>query len=962
MSIQILFNGPTYDLTGEYNGILSTDQGVIYLLELSAGSFKLGEIIADSGVSADEAVRSSYSSHKRTGTSNYIIRAVFIFNLSDSVTNGYDNQIRRHIVQSYKNDLCSFDANVGKRQVDGTNGEALIGFDPDVHMEELANQIKEYFGINQKNDIRVDFAPRYGQQESIDSCVGILSNHSTGLLAAYTGIGKTLMSVATALRVVKSGVVLVTTPMTDTIESFISDINSETMFLGVDREITYRAVDSDNFDPSMVSNSQYDVLFLVLSVQDLFYNEGEKLEGKYECLTEGVVKLWIQDERHHYYDGQKTSQLIENIDPEKTLQLTATPYGITDDLSDDQIHYRGILWGLKNQENTGIPDINIEVLSAHFESLSSEYQDLYSVEEGFHPDKFFHPDQGLSAQCKKLFIDLYGHGGKNGKKRTPLSISGDSGLCDMSKQVGLVVLPSGDNETGAKDYINQLASMLNECGIGDRKYISSYELQRIAEKSDNSINDAVEDILREYAGVTILTCRKFLTGTNIIKLGHIALLSKIGSPKLFEQLLGRTVRVCEGKTDVKMYCMVPKNDLIDCIREVAVRTSTLGGGQVKELLDCLSLSQYNGLSFEAVSTEEVLSKMHRSLRGSSLRTTIKSALSPDVLEIWRDTGVTTDKAFKSTKNKTSVSEDNGSKVADILKAKNAQKTKKEIDEEEMIINCISMIIDEFSMLSYIHQSNDLDVILEAEQLNILFPKYIEQARVSIKQNKNLYNTLSTMLGCVSNLDILTDHDKIFVNTDIKKKGLHIVFLTLPLSRTLVESVRIEYNKGARKFLVVNALSGILPLLLRQEFPDAEIHCLEYEKCNNIFSNHLISLGFPVHYLKDTLMHFDLTIGNPPYGNRGALAVKFVNKGLELSGRVDMVLPLSFTKPSIQNSIDPYARLVLSEELPLNTFPMVSGQCVKYGSRPTLRGNLFSSLLLTKTLSLSSGKTGTLLTL
>lgn len=68
------------------------------------------------------------------------------------------------------------------------------------------------------------------------------------------------------------------------------------------------------------------------------------------------------------------------------------------------------------------------------------------------------------------------------------------------------------------------------------------------------------------------------------------------------------------------------------------------------------------------------------------------------------------------------------------------------------------------------------------------------------------------------------------------------------------------------------------------------------------------------------MNFDLTIGNPPYGNRASLAIKFVNKGLELSGRVDMVLPLSFNKPSIQNSIDPYSGCVLSEELPADTFP------------------------------------------
>jgi len=71
-------------------------------------------------------------------------------------------------------------------------------------------------------------------------------------------------------------------------------------------------------------------------------------------------------------------------------------------------------------------------------------------------------------------------------------------------------------------------------------------------------------------------------------------------------------------------------------------------------------------------------------------------------------------------------------------------------------------------------------------------------------------------------------------------------------------------------------------------------------------------------LKD--MKFDVVIGNPPYGNRASLAIKFVNKGLELSGVVDMVLPISFTKDSIKNQVDLYAECVYEEILPDDTFP------------------------------------------
>ena len=46
----------------------------------------------------------------------------------------------------------------------------------------------------------------------------------------------------------------------------------------------------------------------------------------------------------------------------------------------------------------------------------------------------------------------------------------------------------------------------------------------------------------------------------------------------------------------------------------------------------------------------------------------------------------------------------------------------------------------------------------------------------------------------------------------------------------------------------------------------------------------------------------ITIGNPPYGRAGNLAVKFVNRCAEYSDYVCMILPRSFKKDSIQNRI------------------------------------------------------------
>ena len=51
------------------------------------------------------------------------------------------------------------------------------------------------------------------------------------------------------------------------------------------------------------------------------------------------------------------------------------------------------------------------------------------------------------------------------------------------------------------------------------------------------------------------------------------------------------------------------------------------------------------------------------------------------------------------------------------------------------------------------------------------------------------------------------------------------------------------------------------------------------------------------------MRFSVVIGNPPYGNAGKLAVRFLNKSMELSDCVHMVLPRSIRKPSALNRIN-----------------------------------------------------------
>ena len=63
----------------------------------------------------------------------------------------------------------------------------------------------------------------------------------------------------------------------------------------------------------------------------------------------------------------------------------------------------------------------------------------------------------------------------------------------------------------------------------------------------------------------------------------------------------------------------------------------------------------------------------------------------------------------------------------------------------------------------------------------------------------------------------------------------------------------------------------------------------------------------------------ITLGNPPFGKRGELALKFLNKSLEHSAIVAFILPNTFQRYLVQKKVHLQARLVYNEQLPANAF-------------------------------------------
>lgn len=63
----------------------------------------------------------------------------------------------------------------------------------------------------------------------------------------------------------------------------------------------------------------------------------------------------------------------------------------------------------------------------------------------------------------------------------------------------------------------------------------------------------------------------------------------------------------------------------------------------------------------------------------------------------------------------------------------------------------------------------------------------------------------------------------------------------------------------------------------------------------------------------------ITIGNPPFGYRGNLALKFLNKALSESQIVAMIFPNTFKRYSIQKKINENAKLIFQKDIPENSF-------------------------------------------
>lgn len=716
-------------------GVLGVNHVLIYV---ERSSRKLGQVSKDTaeGLTPQEAFVGRYQGSTSQAASDIEAVDLFVIPKTHGENFKYDDEIRKLIHHLHKQGKCAFDALHIGYQKPGLNSEAMLNYDPVKDLNILLNIIKQYCGLGEYYDTRNMLTWRWKQEEDIDLILDRLDNHKLCLFAAYTSRGKTKIAIEVAHQLLPGGgIVLVTTPISDTKMSFWENL---TFFhFGNNRALRTTYMDSQAF--AKITAQELDaraengeLIFVVLTVQDLRYGEAldasvdaavVALREKYASLS-GIVDLWIRDERHSQYNGFVTSKRLGQMKATWELDLTATPYNCYDKYDWKHVVSRTLLWGLEHKAHTRLPTIRIDAIGLAGVTLIPELQSIYTEQEGYDPRKLFLRDNKnfvMEQEIVKLAEGFYVN--SRSKQKNPISIVNDTELSKSAKTCGMWVLPQGSEGDSASDYLPAMADLLNGRIKGKGIwFVDSYRVESDC-PANTTIGEYVQQLMHTHGRVVILTCGKFLTGTDIPCLGHVVLFDRMESVANFEQLLGRMIREYPDKQEVKLYVMAPGASVGVTLGRMARMNAELGNGTEYGVLDCIPLSEYDGTRFNTLSVEEILG-----LTQAWFRTQVRDKLPMNSLlhkianldlANWEelDTG-----RFKQALPKIKLSEDIAAKVrqklAKVRDPKQAVKT--EINQIEVVAQILQAVVFEAHWVAYTINCNDWRVIMQHDALVQMF--------------------------------------------------------------------------------------------------------------------------------------------------------------------------------------------------------------------------------------------------
>jgi superfamily II DNA or RNA helicase len=606
------------------------------------------------------------------------------------------------------------------------NKENFVMYDHNnfYHFETLKLTAKELLNIAVDAVDVKKFFERIYQDGDVDLTIKKLKTHYRALLNAYTSYGKTMIATAVMIKILESqggGLGIVTTPRTDTLGDF--ETNPFKFDFGTKSiPIVIRQSEIKSWPIAKIQKhiDQGYVVLLLLSVQGVRHkNNSESWSfseiNKYKKYF-NLCDIWVRDEKWTEYGGAKTAKLMKELEGSMMiLDLAATSSKIKDDYDSDAIIDRSLFWAMKNRKMTQLPQLMIEGIYYSGLKVIPEIADVYTDEENFNPRKLFVGNSTFTDFAHLSILETlpeYFYRENALAKKMGISIIDDQDLPAISKKVGLWILPEGSKDWPAEIYMPRLSQMWNRSADQKEFYVSAYELEQIA-KDYETTNDCIKDLLNKYERIVILTHRKYTVGTSIDHIGHIVLFDNIGSDDLFEQLIGRILRlVLENglniKNLVKVKAIVPNLQLKSTLAKMVVEHSdkTESNAEAKEYFDLLGFRAYEvsgkSIKIQGEDVVDEIAKQRLAIAGSGLKPTeVQNYLSDDnIVKAWQNANLPKIKINSS--GSLTITDDNNSKINKSKKSK-AEKTQNNFSEEQ-IRKLMNEVYSVIKIASYCEES------------------------------------------------------------------------------------------------------------------------------------------------------------------------------------------------------------------------------------------------------------------
>ena len=921
---------------------LTNNHGIIYDIFLGSRR-KVGEISAGVGKTPEQAIEDRYGSGSNRDEA-IIVHRLHIFD-KDTVRKsfavnkrGFDktlhdrinfynaaNKIKVPFFVDTLADGVSYDGN--------TNNEALIGFDKK-HQKKLDMLVAEFLDPNKTKNhaqsLKEEIVPRGYQANTLTKAIRVLLDEHICLFHCFPGWGKSTIGLYAIVDLAhqtkninknKACNIAVYSPIIDTLEGFVESAIANNYFntkINVYTTDDILTLEKEGVNLKKRFNSaKGGINLFVLSVQGVRFADPENSEinktftartvrKRYAFLNEIDLFAQIRDERHKEYGGEITSEVFENIKSEYCLDLTATPYGLlqNQEYTEEQIVCDSMLHALREKKRgnkfyADFPEISIKAIGpAQMVRENKEFCGLYTDEEDWDPRKFL-DHNGKNFKLEAAIIDFLdktiGRQGLLPKSKNPMTIINDD-ISPLSKKTIMLVVPEDTGGRGVKDNVPALVELVNNSPQVASRYhaVSSYELTK-----NRKIKPKVAiEKLREKHGkdILVITHRKMTTGSDVPPMGAIIMLDKMANPGEFEQLLGRIFRSYDGKESTRIYVFCPGMNISHVVCSMAKDAAKYDDDPEKaetEIFDCLPITLVDDLQTSIVSYDEayrgVLEETKRLMSGDYYTQSFfdKFPLVHDAIK-----GLEFIPLKKGPKG-TAISPKNKSKISS-RKPKTKAEEKKEKKERKLWKETLTVMLNEVPMIGYSSGSVTVEDIFETELANALFG--LENCQVMLHAlayggdfSRAINISYTEMIDTINDLDDEEVFNKIYRNEQYKTdQGL--VYTPMALARELLShrNIRRLYEKclqNGKEFAIIvpNALSGAIPLVARELYPEAKITCVEYFP---YYIDYLRSYGFKVIDLEENVENFvmnrkfDVVIGNPPY-LKGKW-ITFLKKSTELA--------------------------------------------------------------------------------